>query len=538
MKTKHVVAAEDTMSSDEKTPQTSHVGNPYDDFNAFLPSNLAVKAGETPLAFKADDAVQFARKAAVVGQGSLCRNDLVEAHCWFMFALALLEDIEYKTEQTKLAIIIARMYHESDRLHEAGSVLRTYDRSENNDADLCEILSASQMERVEAWARADTHGDPLRIFNGEVEQAASTLRQHFIQEASAWQASPELEETRARCALSLGRILFQFRSIIPGTNRYGVRGILDDTPHPDALQPQWDKSGNLNFLEQEKSVSLFWRSMTVQQDAPPEKLKDMLKGEVTESSPLCESKLYSKPSVRIPCCKFISVRALLDMEMLLRYEMIPESSFVNRAHFAVSHRWQSTDHPDPAGSTLCRLKTILRNVEGVELDDGVFIDYCCLPQGRHDEKAMARRLIATTSMDQLYKNVHVIFLPSGDYFLRSWCWHEYICWLLSTRPTQALGDHMPAMHSAVNDELALSLFDRPVFLLDRAELSSIESCWFGCTQTSVAADRDLLKAVSSRSIQEPCQINTSLLESLTRIVWKFETVLNVSTEEEESVYSA
>jgi hypothetical protein len=92
--------------------------------------------------------------------------------------------------------------------------------------------------------------------------------------------------------------------------------------------------------------------MAHQQVDPPARLPNILEGnEQINSTPLGDSKLYPKPSIRLPFCKFVSVRALLDMEMVLPYDMMPESSFVSRVHFAVSHRWQSPYHPDQDGST-------------------------------------------------------------------------------------------------------------------------------------------------------------------------------------------
>jgi hypothetical protein len=57
-------------------------------------------------------------------------------------------------------------------------------------------------------------------------------------------------------------------------NKYGIRGILDDTPHSDAMQHQWQKHGNFNFPEQRKGGRVFffwgpgWRTskLTHQQD--------------------------------------------------------------------------------------------------------------------------------------------------------------------------------------------------------------------------------------------------------------------------------
>jgi hypothetical protein len=527
-------------------PPTSHVGDPYKALMALLPNNLVMKPAVIPLAFIADNPIELARRVIAIGQACLLREDFVEAHCWFLFALALQAGMNNQKEQAKLAITIARMWHQSGRLQEAASVLRSYcygmNFSKDTEADLLGILDHSQHERLLAWARADIKGYPLKIFNGNVQHAISALQRYFIQDNSSWQASHELENTRAKSALSLGGLFAQIHSVMPYTaNKYGIRGILDDTPHSDAMQRQWQKHGNFNYPEQVKCNSLYMSSMMHQQDFPPGSLTNIFEGkEQKDTTPLFVLSLYSKPSICLPFCKFVSVHALLHMESLLPYEMMPESSFVSRVHFAVSHRWQSPDHPDQDGSTLRRLKTILRNVEGISLDDGVFIDYCCLPclpQGRNDDKEAACRLITLSSMDQLYKNVHVIFIPSGDYFLRSWCWHEYVCWLLSTRPTQALGDHMPAMHSAVNLELAPFLFGRPAYLLDRAELWNLEECWSSYTKTSVAEDKHLIHAMSARRIQEPCQNATSLLESLTRIVWKYETVLNISTDEEESIYN-
>jgi hypothetical protein len=225
--------------------------------------------------------------------------------------------------------------------------------SKDTEADLLGILDHSQHERLLAWARADIKGYPLKIFNGNVQHAISALQRYFIQDNSSWQASHELENTRAKSALSLGGLFAQIHSVMPYTaNKYGIRGILDDTPHSDAMQRQWQKHGNFNYPEQVKCNSLYMSSMMHQQDFPPGSLTNIFEGkEQKDTTPLFVLSLYSKPSICLPFCKFVSVHALLHMESLLPYEMMPESSFVSRVHFAVSHRWQSPYHPDQDGST-------------------------------------------------------------------------------------------------------------------------------------------------------------------------------------------
>jgi hypothetical protein len=85
-----------------------------------------LEPGEISLDFKADNPVEVARRVTTVGHACLLREDFVEAQCWFLFALALHEAEESnKNELGKLANTIARMWHQSGRLQEATSVLRS-----------------------------------------------------------------------------------------------------------------------------------------------------------------------------------------------------------------------------------------------------------------------------------------------------------------------------------------------------------------------------------------------------------------------------
>jgi len=96
----------------------------------------------------------------------------------------------------------------------------------------------------------------------------------------------------------------------------------------------------------------------------------------------------------------------------------------------VSHRWQSTDHPDPDGTTL---RQILSRLEQIPGEVYLWIDYCCLPQSRAgttptaEETWQLQRGLAR--MSEIVKSCDLLILYTEDYLDRVWCYTEIVVWM-------------------------------------------------------------------------------------------------------------
>jgi hypothetical protein len=102
----------------------------------------------------------------------------------------------------------------------------------------------------------------------------------------------------------------------------------------------------------------------------------------------------------------VTQRALAEIE---------ESPFNDPVLF-ISHRWQSPDHPDPAGEQLRKLRTLRHCF--------LIYDYASFPQPPLlPEQAEDLALILSGMDDLIHK---VIVLRSDDYVDRGWCLYEYL----------------------------------------------------------------------------------------------------------------
>ncbi|MEV1174259.1 hypothetical protein [Nonomuraea sp. NPDC049784] len=107
--------------------------------------------------------------------------------------------------------------------------------------------------------------------------------------------------------------------------------------------------------------------------------------------------------------------ATADKERLSILREVNISRFAHPVLF-ISHRWETTDDPDPTGGQLNRLK---------ELRDCFFIyDYSSFPQlpRTAEEEAEFHRILQ--SMDELVRNV--VVLDGPGYLTRGWCVYEYL----------------------------------------------------------------------------------------------------------------
>jgi hypothetical protein len=93
--------------------------------------------------------------------------------------------------------------------------------------------------------------------------------------------------------------------------------------------------------------------------------------------------------------------------------------------FFVSHRWQSSLHPDPEGKHLTLLKQHARSHPNAFY----WIDYCCLPQSRN---AKDDTLFRTTlpKIASIQAKCSTIVILQSDYNERLWCYVEHYAGVL------------------------------------------------------------------------------------------------------------
>jgi hypothetical protein len=105
----------------------------------------------------------------------------------------------------------------------------------------------------------------------------------------------------------------------------------------------------------------------------------------------------------------------MSLEERVALREIKESRSVHPVLF-VSHRWEDTDHPDPHGTQLEKLRQ-LKNCF-------IIYDYTSFPQ---DPLSDAE----AEDLEQILQNMHelirnVLILRSASYITRGWCLYEYI----------------------------------------------------------------------------------------------------------------
>ena len=354
------------------------------------------------------------------------------------------------------------------------------------------LIHEIQSLRCERWSRIDAE---------------------IVEYTKFWE-SFDVAEAIDLCEDSLDGILRQMNEeVFPGaTSKFGVDGMCDDSPLQESLGENWSKEGSLNYAEQEKAIALSMKHTRKLGNQRRQRIENVFRfqQEGIESS-LLPSRLHSKMTCRFLGVRFIKVCYLLRMDELIKYEDMHSDCFTEEGHFAVSYRFDSLGGRDSRKTLLERLKKVLSKTEGVNPNDGVFIDWCCAP---------ARDPVSVAFAKSIFEQCHVIFLPCADYFTRSWCTFECMAWLLSPFPNQALGDYnlwrcislMSAYH-----------FGRPPFVLDRPELQVLGRVCMGMTDSAVPGEKDfLVNALGNNHVK-----STSLRESLTKVTFKFHSTLVV-----------
>lgn len=356
---------------------------------------------------------------------------------------------------------------------EAMSCLRYLPTSE----EVTVLVAELQKIRLERWSRADVE---------------------IVEYTQFWQ-TPDLAHVLDRCEEALTNKHQELSRAIPDSStKFGIWGMVDDTPNAESQDLHWSKEGNLNATEQEKSISI-WINYTRTKVHP--QMADIYRYPQPPSA-LISQRLHTRMTCRITGIQFIKVEALLMMDKLFSLQSIPPEAFTDEGHFAVSYR-RGDD------SMLERLQKVLRSVDGILPTDGVFIDTCCAP--RHDP-------LTNLFAKAIYEQCHVIFLPSSDFFTQSRCTFECMAWLLSPFPTQALGDFDLGRCITL---MCVYHFGRPPCCLDRPELQALGRIVMSTT------NQDPYKEFLTWNLGENRIKSTALWESLTKIVFKMETTVTV-----------
>ena len=188
--------------------------------------------------------------------------------------------------------------------------------------------------------------------------------------------------------------------------------------------------------------------------------------------------------------------------MVSSRESLSTEAFTDTGHFAVSH-----GHGDK--TMLERLQKVLRNVTGILPTDGVFIDT------PHDE---AESLASTLFVKAIYEQCHVIFIPPDNFFCQARCVMQYVSWLLSPFPNQALGDFDLGSCLIL---MSITNFGKPPFFLDRPQLQV-----FGKMAMS-STDDDPYKEFYTSMLDDNRFKSTRLRESLTKLIFKLESTITV-----------
>ena len=174
--------------------------------------------------------------------------------------------------------------------------------------------------------------------------------------------------------------------------------------------------------------SVFRRPVRIPLPPPqhPETVFDAIGGTVSEGEVIIERGWRRKdvylrlscPSRVLHAEEIATKRAWLEDRHPEEKEKLHEvrtSRFTHPVLF-ISHRWESTDHPDPEGKQLAKLSALR--------DCFVIYDYSSFPQDVTTEEERAAQQLVLRNMGRLIERVAV--LKSADYIDRGWCLYEYM----------------------------------------------------------------------------------------------------------------
>lgn len=121
----------------------------------------------------------------------------------------------------------------------------------------------------------------------------------------------------------------------------------------------------------------------------------------------------------------LSPRYFADFDQFVRCQDIPASYFrtvIPGKSWYISHRWATATVPDPNATQFEIVREFVRRHQV----DGVWYDYCCMPQEPHSSDD--RKLFADSlrHMNSLIVTTNFLSIETDDYLARAWCYYERI----------------------------------------------------------------------------------------------------------------
>ncbi|HZN14249.1 MAG TPA: hypothetical protein VFB78_08295 [Acidimicrobiales bacterium] len=260
----------------------------------------------------------------------------------------------------------------------------------------------------------------------DVEHLTDAVKLVDADDLPSWDRFPRYQE---HDAITLGAYRAGAKRL--GKQRLAMQGPLRAHAQLELLDRDEPVIYQQEFVRVPRSVTRKWVPIAVPAPRLPESSVRVDDGQANEGSFRARgswrasevSVEYSAPSRVVHAAEIDEHKhalEALDREQSVLLADILASPFARPVVF-ISHRWRGTDHPDPQGEHLRRLRAL----HGCYL----IFDYSSFPQPPRDppdDEVFAGILAA---MDSLVDNVVVLADP--DYLERGWCVYEYLATTLA-----------------------------------------------------------------------------------------------------------
>jgi len=148
---------------------------------------------------------------------------------------------------------------------------------------------------------------------------------------------------------------------------------------------------------------------------------------------------------------------------------------------AVSHRWETPEHPDPHGSQQEHIKKFLMGT-GSEVQ-WIWFDYWCLPQGERNESEKALFKATLKHMNALYMFLPTLLLVDRQYSGRFWtCFEAFLAMQhvdvdgeITSAVSAGRAQRDSRYHITVIGAYGTSAASK------EAAIASLEACWGTCS---------------------------------------------------------
>ena len=215
-----------------------------------------------------------------------------------------------------------------------------------------------------------------------------------------------------------GRELRERQSLTPAEAEEFIQNILRNTPGPVTIQTT-DASSGLSSSTKVNEWSDFVDGPQTNREA-----LDARVGDLREKGYLA---FRRDPSGRIEPetpYRALTPQYFQDSERFLRCQDIADRYLrpvsVGRTWF-VSHRWGSSDHPDPTGTQFRLLRQFLQRNDA----DSIWYDFSCVPQEplSSPERSLFRESVK--NLNSLVIASDFVSILTDDYITRAWCYYEW-----------------------------------------------------------------------------------------------------------------